>query len=64
MKHPHPGCDGSSEHAAASAAANSTPNCIMGSGTFSGMLSQTEEDWQKIRDAIQSTNAADKSRRG
>ncbi|TXL71912.1 SDR family oxidoreductase [Vineibacter terrae] len=37
---------------------------IMGSGTFSGMLSQTEEDWQKIRDAIQSTNATDKAKRG
>ncbi len=37
---------------------------IMGSGTFSGMLSQTEEDWQKIRDTIQSTNAADKAKRG
>ena len=37
---------------------------IMGSGTFSNMLSYTDQDWQKIRDAIQSTNAADKTRRG
>jgi NAD(P)-dependent dehydrogenase (short-subunit alcohol dehydrogenase family) len=37
---------------------------IMGTGTFSSMLSQSEQDWQKIRDAIQSANAADKVKRG
>jgi len=37
---------------------------IMGSGTFSNMLGYTDQDWQKIRDVIQSTNAADKAKRG
>ena len=37
---------------------------IMGSGTFSSMLGYTDQDWQKIREAIQSTNAADKTKRG
>jgi hypothetical protein len=36
----------------------------MGAGTFSNMLGYGEQDWQKIREAIQSTNAADKARRG
>jgi hypothetical protein len=37
---------------------------IMGAGTFSNMLGYGEQDWQKIREAIQSTNAADKAKRG
>jgi NAD(P)-dependent dehydrogenase (short-subunit alcohol dehydrogenase family) len=37
---------------------------IMGTGTFSSMLGYAEADWQKIRDAIQSTNAADRAKRG
>jgi NAD(P)-dependent dehydrogenase (short-subunit alcohol dehydrogenase family) len=37
---------------------------IMGTGTFSSMLGYTDQDWQKIRDAIQSTTAADKNKRG
>lgn len=37
---------------------------IMGAGTFSNMLGYGEQEWQKIREAIQSTNAADKAKRG
>jgi NAD(P)-dependent dehydrogenase (short-subunit alcohol dehydrogenase family) len=37
---------------------------IMGTGTFANMLSYTAQDWQKIREAIQGTNAADKAKRG
>ena len=36
---------------------------IMGNGTFSHMMSYSEEDWVRIREQIQSTNAADKARR-
>ena len=36
---------------------------IMGNGTFSNMMSYSEEDWGRIREQIQSTNAADKARR-
>ena len=37
---------------------------IMGNGTFSGMLSYSEDDWRRIREQIQSTNAADRAKRG
>jgi NAD(P)-dependent dehydrogenase (short-subunit alcohol dehydrogenase family) len=36
---------------------------IMGNGTFSNMMSYSEDDWRRIRDQIQSTNAADKATR-
>ncbi len=36
---------------------------IMGNGTFSNMLSHSEDDWQRIRETIQSTNVADKAKR-
>ena len=36
---------------------------IMGNGTFSNMMSYSEEDWVRIREQIQSTNAADKAKR-
>jgi NAD(P)-dependent dehydrogenase (short-subunit alcohol dehydrogenase family) len=36
---------------------------IMGNGTFSNMMSYSEEDWRRIREQIQSTNAADKAKR-
>jgi NAD(P)-dependent dehydrogenase (short-subunit alcohol dehydrogenase family) len=36
---------------------------IMGNGTFSGMLSYSEDDWRRIREQIQSTNAADRVKR-
>ncbi|MDB5489473.1 MAG: oxidoreductase, short chain dehydrogenase/reductase family protein [Reyranella sp.] len=36
---------------------------IMGNGTFSNMMSYSEEDWVRVREQIQSTNAADKARR-
>lgn len=36
---------------------------IMGNGTFSNMMSYSEQDWVRIREQIQSTNAADKARR-
>ncbi len=37
---------------------------IMGHGTFSNMLSRTEDDWRQMREAIQATNAADRAKRG
>lgn len=37
---------------------------IMGNGTFSHMLAYDEDHWRKIREAIQSTNAADRAKRG
>jgi NAD(P)-dependent dehydrogenase (short-subunit alcohol dehydrogenase family) len=37
---------------------------IMGNGTFSGMLSYSEDDWRRIREQIQSTNSADRAKRG
>jgi NAD(P)-dependent dehydrogenase (short-subunit alcohol dehydrogenase family) len=36
---------------------------IMGNGTFSSMMAYGEDDWRRIREQIQSTNAADKERR-
>jgi NAD(P)-dependent dehydrogenase (short-subunit alcohol dehydrogenase family) len=36
---------------------------IMGNGTFSHMMSYSEQDWVRIREQIQSTNAADKVKR-
>ncbi len=36
---------------------------IMGNGTFSHMMSYSEQDWVRIREQIQSTNAADKAKR-
>ena len=32
---------------------------IMGNGTFSNMMAYSEDDWRRIREQIQSTNAAD-----
>jgi len=36
---------------------------IMGNGTFSNMMSYSEDDWRRIREQIQSTNATDKAKR-
>ena len=36
---------------------------IMGNGTFSNMMAYSEDDWRRIREQIQSTNAADKAKR-
>jgi NAD(P)-dependent dehydrogenase (short-subunit alcohol dehydrogenase family) len=36
---------------------------IMGNGTFANMLAYDEQDWRRIRDQIQTTNAADKAKR-
>ncbi len=36
---------------------------IMGNGTFSNMMAYSEEDWRRVRESIQSTNAADKAKR-
>jgi NAD(P)-dependent dehydrogenase (short-subunit alcohol dehydrogenase family) len=36
---------------------------IMGNGTFSNMLTHTEDDWRRIREQIQSTNASDRAKR-
>lgn len=36
---------------------------IMGNGTFSHMTSYGEDDWRRIREQIQSTNATDKAKR-
>jgi NAD(P)-dependent dehydrogenase (short-subunit alcohol dehydrogenase family) len=36
---------------------------IMGNGTFANMMAYSEDDWRRIREQIQSTNAADKARR-
>lgn len=36
---------------------------IMGNGTFSNMMSYGEDDWRRIREQIQSTNASDKAKR-
>jgi NAD(P)-dependent dehydrogenase (short-subunit alcohol dehydrogenase family) len=36
---------------------------IMGNGTFAGMLSYGEDDWRRIREQIQATNAADRAKR-
>lgn len=37
---------------------------IMGNGTFSNMMAYDEDDWRRIREQIQSTNAADRAKRG
>lgn len=37
---------------------------IMGNGTFSHMLAYGEDDWRRIREQIQSTNAVDRAKRG
>jgi NAD(P)-dependent dehydrogenase (short-subunit alcohol dehydrogenase family) len=36
---------------------------IMGNGTFSNMMAYSEDDWRRIREQIQSTNAADRVKR-
>lgn len=36
---------------------------IMGNGTFANMMAYGEDDWRRIREQIQSTNAADKAKR-
>lgn len=36
---------------------------LMGNGTFSNMMAYGEEDWRRIREQIQSTNAADRAKR-
>lgn len=36
---------------------------IMGNGTFSSMMAYSEADWRRIREQIQSTNAADRAKR-
>ena len=36
---------------------------IMGNGTFSNMMAYTDDDWRRIREQIQSTNAADRAKR-
>jgi NAD(P)-dependent dehydrogenase (short-subunit alcohol dehydrogenase family) len=36
---------------------------IMGNGTFADMLAYGEDDWRRIREQIQATNAADKAKR-
>ena len=36
---------------------------IMGNGTFSNMLAYGDDDWRRIREQIQSTNAIDKAKR-
>ncbi len=37
---------------------------IMGNGTFANMLAYSDDDWRRIREQIQSTNAADRAKRG
>jgi NAD(P)-dependent dehydrogenase (short-subunit alcohol dehydrogenase family) len=37
---------------------------IMGNGTFANMMAYSEDDWRRIREQIQSTNAADRAKRG
>jgi NAD(P)-dependent dehydrogenase (short-subunit alcohol dehydrogenase family) len=36
---------------------------IMGNGTFSSMMAYGEDDWRRIREQIQTTNASDKAKR-
>jgi len=36
---------------------------IMGNGTFSNMMAYSDDDWRRIREQIQSTNAADRAKR-
>ena len=35
----------------------------MGNGTFSNMVAHGDDDWRRIHDQIQSTNATDKAKR-
>src|SRR5471030_1892384 len=37
---------------------------IMGNGTFASMMAYSEDDWRRIREQIQSTNATDRAKRG
>jgi len=36
---------------------------IMGNGTFANMMAYGDDDWRRIREQIQATNAADKAKR-
>ena len=36
---------------------------IMGNGTFSNMMAYSDDDWRRIREQIQATNASDKAKR-
>jgi NAD(P)-dependent dehydrogenase (short-subunit alcohol dehydrogenase family) len=36
---------------------------IMGNGTFANMMAYGDDDWRRIREQIQSTNAADRAKR-
>jgi len=36
---------------------------IMGNGTFSNMMAYGEDDWRRVREQIQATNASDKAKR-
>jgi len=36
---------------------------LMGNGTFSNMMAYTDDDWRRVREQIQTTNAADKAKR-
>jgi len=36
---------------------------LFGNGTFSNMMAYSEDDWRRIREQIQSTNAADRAKR-
>jgi NAD(P)-dependent dehydrogenase (short-subunit alcohol dehydrogenase family) len=36
---------------------------IMGNGTFSNLMAYSEDDWRRIREQIQATNASDKAKR-
>jgi len=37
---------------------------IMGNGTFANMMAYSDDDWRRIREQIQSTNTADRAKRG
>ena len=37
---------------------------IMGNGTFANMMAYSDDDWRRIREQIQSTNEADRAKRG
>jgi NAD(P)-dependent dehydrogenase (short-subunit alcohol dehydrogenase family) len=37
---------------------------IMGNGTFSNMMAYSDDDWRRVREQIQSTNEADRAKRG
>ena len=36
---------------------------IMGNGTFSSLMAYSDDDWRRVREQIQSTNASDKAKR-